>query len=327
MKGRILFALNHTQEYVSGQELCETLGVSRTAVWKVINQLKEDGYEIASVPRKGYKIISRPDVITAEEVASRLDTEWTGKNISYYEMIDSTNSEAGRLAQNGAESGTLVIAEEQECGKGRRGRSWVTPRGSAVAMSLILRPDIMPAHASMLTLVMGMAVTSMVRERCGVDARIKWPNDVVANGKKICGILTEMSSEIDYIRYIVIGAGINTHVEHFPEELKNTAVSLHELTGKTPDRAALIASCLKHFEQYYKVFLQTQDFSGLSETYNGMLAGIGEGVRVLEPSGEYTGISEGINEKGELLVKRENGTLEKVYAGEVSVRGIYGYSC
>lgn len=327
MKDRILFALGRSQEYVSGQELCGMLGVSRTAVWKVINQLKEEGYEIAAVPRKGYKIISRPDVITAEEVASRLDTEWAGKNISYYERIDSTNSEAGRLAQNGAASGTLVLSEEQERGKGRRGRSWVTPRGSAVAMSLILRPDICPSHASMLTLVMGMAVASAIRERCGVEAMIKWPNDVVANGKKICGILTEMSSEIDYIRYIVIGTGINTHVEHFPEELKNTAVSLHELTGKAPDRAALIASCLKYFERYYGIFLETQDFSGLLQAYNGMLAGIGEGVRVLEPSGGYTGISGGINEKGELLVKRENGAVERVYAGEVSVRGIYGYSC
>lgn len=326
MKDRILLALTRTQGYVSGQELCERLGVSRTAVWKVINQLKEDGYEIASVPRKGYRTISRPDVITAEEVASCLETAWAGKEISYHDRIDSTNSEAGRLAQNGAASGMLVLAEEQECGKGRRGRSWMTVHGSAVAMSLIVRPDILPARASMLTLVMGMAVALACRECCGVEAMIKWPNDVVANGKKICGILTEMSSEIDYIRYIVIGAGINTHVENFPQELADTAVSLHELTGKVPDRARLIAACLKHFERYYGVFLQTQDFTGLRETYNGMLAGIKEGVRVLEPSGEYTGISEGINEMGELLVKRENGTVERVYAGEVSVRGIYGYS-
>ncbi|MFR8548706.1 MAG: biotin--[acetyl-CoA-carboxylase] ligase, partial [Lachnospiraceae bacterium] len=210
-------------------------------------------------------------------------------------------------------------------GKGRRGRSWETPAGSAVAMSLILRPDIWPERASMLTLVMGLAVASACRDCYGVQTKIKWPNDIVINGRKLCGILTEMSSEIDYIRYIVIGVGINTKVEHFPKELRETAVSLHEILGRTPQRALLIASCLKWFEKYYAVFLQTQDLSQLREEYNDMLAGLGDPVRVLEPSGEYTGRSEGINEKGELLVRRDDGTLETVYAGEVSVRGIYGY--
>lgn len=325
MKSKILRALSHAEDYVSGQELCEALHVSRTAVWKTINQLKEEGYEIESATRRGYRITGRPDVITAGEVKSRLDTEWIGKEIHFFEVTDSTNNEAGRLAENGAPHGTLVLAEKQEKGKGRRGRQWVTPARSAVSMSLILRPQIAPPCASMLTLVMGLAVAYGCRDCCGVQAKIKWPNDIVVDGKKICGILTEMSSEIDYIRHIVIGAGINTCVENFPPELQKTAVSLHQLTGSRPDRAALIAACMKRFEEFYAVFLQTQDLSGLREPYNALLAGLGNEVRVLEPGSEYSGRSEGINARGELQVRRADGSLTEVYAGEVSVRGVYGY--
>lgn len=325
MKSRILTALGSTDGYVSGQELCRMLHVSRTAVWKVINQLKEDGYEIESVPRRGYRILGRPDVVTADEIRSCMNTQWMGSEIHFFETIDSTNNEARRLAEKGAPHGTLLVAESQESGKGRRGRSWVTPSGSAVAMSFLLRPQLPPQCASMVTLVMGLAVAKACREYCKVDAKIKWPNDVVVDGKKVCGILTEMSSQIDYINYVVIGTGINTNIEQFPSELVQTAVSLHKLMGRRPERAVLIAACMKYFEQYYELFERQQDLSLLMEEYNGLLAGKGGTVRVLEPGNEYSGISEGINERGELLVRRENGTLEAVYAGEVSVRGVYGY--
>ncbi len=325
MKRSVLTALGRADGFVSGQELCEELQVSRTAIWKVINQLKEEGYEIESVPRKGYRILHRPDVVTAEEIESRLQTRWVGHPVRYCAVIDSTNNEAKRLAETGAPSGTLVVAEEQNQGKGRRGRSWMMSAKSAVAMTLLLRPEIAPTHASMLTLVMGIAVARACRNFCGVETKIKWPNDVVADGRKICGILTEMSSEVDYINYLVIGAGINTYVRDFPEELAQKAVSLHELTGSPPDRAGLIVECMRQFELCYEEFLKTQDMSGLQDEYNRLLAGIGGRVRVLEPGGEYDGVSEGVNARGELLVRRDDGTVEAVYAGEVSVRGIYGY--
>lgn len=325
MRRSILEALGRADGFVSGQELCERFQVSRTAVWKVINQLKEEGYEIESVPRKGYRILHRPDKVTAEEVESRLRTQWVGHPVCFRETVDSTNNEARRLAESGAQAGTLVVAEEQTRGKGRRGRSWTMTAGSAVAMTLLLRPEIAPANASMLTLVMGIAVARACRNCCGAKTRIKWPNDIVADGRKICGILTEMSSEIDYINYLVIGAGINTFVQDFPDELAQKAVSLHELTGTRPDRAELIAECMLQFELCYEKFLKTQDMSGLKDEYNALLAGIGSLVRVLEPGGEYDGVSEGINGRGELLVRREDGTVTEVYAGEVSVRGIYGY--
>lgn len=325
MKSQILRVLGQTDGYVSGQELCDTLQVSRTAVWKVMNQLKEDGYEIESVPSRGYRMLARPDQITSEAVGSRLNTAWTGREIHFYETIDSTNNEAKRLAEQGAPEGALILAETQTGGKGRRGRAWLTPAGSAVAMTLLLRPEIPPTCASMVTLVMGLAVAKACQEFCHIEPQIKWPNDVVADGRKICGILTEMSCEIDCINYVVIGTGINTNVECFPEELEQMAVSLHALTGTKPERAALIALCMEKFELYYRQFLKTQDLSLLMEEYNSMLAGRGGTVRVLEPGHEYCGISEGINAEGELQVRKEDGTVESVYAGEVSVRGLYGY--
>ncbi len=325
MKQAILAALQRTEDYVSGQELCGRLGVSRTAVWKVINQLKEDGYEIESVPHRGYRILSSPDCVTAEQVGSMLSTVWAGCRIHYFETTDSTNNEARRLAEHGAPHGTLVLADFQENGKGRRGRTWSTPRGTAVMMSLVIKPELLPDRASMMTLVMGMAVAAAIRELCGIRVSIKWPNDIVADGKKLCGILTEMSCEIDCINYLVIGAGINVNLSEFPGELRQKATSLGLLTGKKVSRAALAALCLKKFEFYYERFMETQDMSLLQKEYNSLLAGKDGAVRVLEPGHEYDGISRGINERGELLVEMEDGTLRCVYAGEISVRGIYGY--
>ncbi len=325
MKSRILKALLRADGYVSGQELCEALQVSRTAVWKVMNQLKEDGYEIESVPRKGYRMIGYPDRISQESIAARLDTKWAASTIRFLESVDSTNNEARRIAEQGAPHGTLVAAESQYQGKGRRGRSWEDQAGTSIAMSLLLRPRIAPAHACAVTLVMGLAAARACRAFCGIDAEIKWPNDVVSDGRKICGILTEMSSEIDYINYLVIGVGINCNITQFPEELRDKAVSLQLLTGHRINRAGLIAACMKEFEACYEKFLETEDLSLLREEYNSLLAGRGDRVRVLEPNHEYSGISRGVNASGELLVEKEDGSITAVYAGEVSVRGIYGY--
>lgn len=260
-----------------------------------------------------------------DEVRRCLTTSWAGQTVCFYRTIDSTNNEIRRLAEKGAPEGTLALAEVQESGRGRRGRSWMTGEGRAVAMSLLLRPQIRPDRASMITLVMGLAVARACQRLYKVNVEIKWPNDIVAEGRKLCGILTEMVSQGDGIAYVVIGAGINTFVEQFPDELADKAVSLHELLGYKPDRAELIACCMEEFEQYYTKFLATENLTGLQEEYNGFLAGRGGMVRVLEPGNEYCGVSEGINGSGELQVRRSDGSLISVYAGEVSVRGIYGY--
>ncbi|HIR26400.1 MAG TPA: biotin--[acetyl-CoA-carboxylase] ligase [Candidatus Choladousia intestinigallinarum] len=325
MKRRILSALYRADDYISGQELCQDLNVSRTAVWKTINQLKEEGYEIQAVSRKGYKILSSPDQITGEEVGARLQTKWLGGEIHYYESIDSTNNEAKRLAEQGAPNGTLILAEKQEKGKGRRGRTWETPGKTSIAMSFLLRPNLSPAQASMVTLVMGLAVAQACRELCGAEAKIKWPNDIVINGRKICGILTEMSAEMECINYLVVGTGINVNQQEFPLEIQDVASSLLSSSGEKTNRAKLAALCLDKFEEYFEAFLRTGDLSELEEEYNRMLAGKDSAVRVLEPGNEHEGISKGINPKGELLVELPDGTTEAVYSGEVSVRGIYGY--
>ena len=324
MRTEILTVLRETDGYVSGQELCERLGVSRTAVWKAINQLKEAGYEIASLQNKGYHLFGVPDVISVEELKSIQKTKWVGKEIFYFPTIDSTNTKAKQLAEEGCPSGTLVVADQQEAGRGRRGRAWESQRGSGIFMTLLLKPEILPDTASMLTLVAALAVSCAIRRLTGRPAGIKWPNDIVMGGKKLCGILTEMSAQIDYINHVVIGIGINVHQESFGEELARTATSLYLQTGERGNRARLIEEILEQFERYYAVFLETQDLSGLVKEYEEHLVNMHQSVRVLDPKEPFDGKAMGITARGELIVDTWE-SRRIVSAGEVSVRGIYGY--
>ena len=325
MKNEILRALRETDSYVSGQELCRKLGVSRTAVWKNIRSLQEDGYEIEAVTNRGYRLAGVPDTIAEEEVASRLQTERMGRQIRYFSRIDSTNQYAKRIAEEGAPDGTLVIADEQTAGKGRSGRTWVTPPAEAIAFTLLLRPELSPDRISMVTLVMGLAVTNAVNSLYGVSAGIKWPNDVVIKGRKLCGILTEMSAEVRQVNYIVIGVGINANLTSFPEEIREIATSLRLELSRDINRAELIARVMAEFERLYAEFEAQGDLGAVMQEYNELCLNAGSKVRVLDPNGEYTGTSRGINSMGELLVETEDGKMQEVYAGEVSVRGIYGY--
>lgn len=325
MKSEIIKLLKEAEGYISGQELCEQFGVSRTAVWKVINQLKEEGYEIEAVRNKGYVLKGMGDILSAEELESSIHTAWAGKNVVFFDRTDSTNIQARRLADQGAPHGTLVVAEHQEGGRGRRGRAWVSPKGSGIWMSILLRPQIESVSASMLTLIAALAVGKGIREATGIETGIKWPNDLVLNRKKICGILTEMSTEMTEIQYVIVGPGINVNTEDFPEEIRKIATSLCMETGKKYRRSPMIGKIMEALEEYYGIFEKTQDMSGLMEEYNRSLVNFGQEVCVLAPSGEFRGISEGINREGALLVKREDGTVEEVISGEVSVRGIYGY--
>ncbi|MCI8597271.1 MAG: biotin--[acetyl-CoA-carboxylase] ligase [Lachnospiraceae bacterium] len=332
MKEKVLYILKEAGDYVSGQELCERLGVSRTAIWKIVGQLKEEGYQIEAVKNRGYHMLFIPDVITEAEIGSRLNTKVMGRSCVCYEETDSTNIRAKKLAEEDKPHGTLVCAEKQTGGKGRRGRAWSSPSGEAIYMSLLLRPQIQPVHASMLTLVMGLAAAEACNEVLGeamgeksLKVQIKWPNDLVLDGKKIAGILTEMSVEMEYIHYVVIGIGINVNTKSFPGELEKTAGSLYQTAGRSFARADLIARCMKCFEKYYEIFCRTENFSVLKKSYGDFLVNTGKMVRVLEPGNEYTGTALGINDSGELLVEREEGQVVAVYAGEVSVRGVYGY--
>lgn len=325
MKEEILRLLRNADGYISGQELCNRFGVSRTAVWKAINQLKEAGYEIEAQQNKGYRLMAAPDLMTEAEIKSLMHTDWVAKEVLYFDTIDSTNTKAQELAEKGYPSGTLVVADKQESGKGRRGRSWVSPSGTGIFMTLMIKPDINPNNASMLTLVAALAVAKAITSVTGEEALIKWPNDIVVNGKKVCGILTEMNAQFDYINHIVVGIGINVHNESFPEEISQMASSLMiEAGGKRFHRAQIIAETMSYFEQYYDTFLKTQDLSALVREYDKLLVNRNKSVRVLDPKEPFDGKAMGITPKGELIVDTWE-SRKLVSSGEVSVRGIYGY--
>lgn len=325
MKTEILKLLQSSTESVSGQEICNRFSVSRTAVWKVINQLKEEGYCIEAVQNKGYRIISAPDILTEAEIASRLKTDWAGSTLSCKEETDSTNTDCKKLAEQGSLHGLLCTANTQIAGRGRRGRTWESPKGTSISMTLLLRPEIKPDQAPQLTLVMALAITRAVSRLCSETCSIKWPNDILLNNKKICGILTEMSAEMDYVHYVVIGCGINVNQDYVPMELEQIATSIKMETGTRYQRSELIAEILQDFEQLYQQFLYSGDLSAFVEEYDNYLVNRGRMVRVLDPKEEFEGEALGISPNGELFVKTAAGETVKVYAGEVSVRGIYGY--
>lgn len=330
MKAEILALLRENTGYVSGQQMCLQFGVTRAAVWKAVNQLKKEGYQIEAVPNRGYHLISEQnadgqDVYGQNELSSLIRTGWAGKPVLFLEEVDSTNTRAKLEAEAGAAHGTVIAADRQTAGRGRRGRTWNSPAGTNLSFSLILKPEFSPNQASMLTLVMAHSVARAVAQMCGVEAGIKWPNDIVVNGKKVCGILTEMSAEPDYIHYVVIGAGINVKEQAFPPELLDKATCLERECGHFVGRGALLARIMELFEEDYALFLKTGDCSGFLDSYNALLVNRGKEVCVMEPKGEYRGTALGIKDSGELLVRTEDGSIQEVYAGEVSVRGIYGY--
>ena len=325
MKAEVLKMLRESDGYVSGQQICERFGVSRTAVWKVIRRLQEEGYQVEAVRNRGYRIVDSPDVMTKEELESLMKTRWAGKNIVYYTETDSTNLRIKQLGDEGAPEGTLAVADHQSAGRGRRGRSWDSPAGSSIYMSVLLRPKIAPDRAPMLTLVMACSVAEGIMDCEDVKVQIKWPNDIIINGKKLVGILTEMSTQIDYINHVTVGVGINVNMTGFPEDLRATATSLRIETGHVVKRAPLIAAVMERLETNYEVFMKTEDMSGLMEKYSSLLVNREKEVMVLGAREQYRAYALGINNTGELIVRREDGTEEAVYAGEVSVRGVYGY--
>jgi len=231
---------------------------------------------------------------------------------------------AKRLAEDGSVHGTLVVADEQTGGRGRRGRAWDSKKGVSIYMSLVLKPEIDPNNASMLTLITAMAVAGGIEKTTGLECKIKWPNDIVVHGKKVCGILTEMSTQMDYINYIVIGIGINVQNESFPEEIGEVATSLWIESGKKQKRAAIIEAVWEEFEKYYDIYLKTEDMQGLVGEYDQKLANMNKQVRVLDPKDPYEGTARGITPKGELIVDTWE-ARKLVSSGEVSVRGLYGY--
>ena len=325
LKNEVLKILLSNNIHVSGQDISESLGVSRTAVWKAVSALKKEGYNIESVNNKGYLLLAKSDILNQVEIEQNINSYKLSNapQIIYLDEVDSTNNYAGLMADK-MNSDFLVVADMQTLGKGRMGRSWSSPAGTGIFMSLCIKPEIAVEKASMITLVTAVSICDAIEELYPINTTIKWPNDIVINSKKISGILTEMSSDMDGIKYIISGIGINVNNKEFPDDIKDMASSILLETGILADRAKLIAAVIYHFYRNMNIFLKTGNMSGLKENYENHLVNIGKDVQILDPKGIYQGIALGIDETGALLVNAE-GKIKRIISGEVSVRGLYGY--
>lgn len=336
MKDKVLQALSETDGFLSGQQLSELLGVSRTAVWKTIGKLKDEGYEIEAVTNRGYRLIRGhdADIVNQIEVEKRLTTRWIGHPVIYEAQTGSTNDDIMRMADEGAPEGTLAVASLQTAGKGRRGRVWVSPDQGNVYMSLLLRPRIPVQEAPMMTLIMALAAYEALQDQHyeeRIRFGIKWPNDLVASVdggpyKKLAGILTEMRLEDAEIKDVTIGIGMNLNMEAVDPALEETATTLCRAVGKKVDRAQIAADCWNHFEKDYEEYLAAGSLLPLIDRYSAASVNLGRLVRVLDPQGEFTGTARAVTSEGELVVSPEDGSEDRrIGTGEVSVRGVMGY--
>ncbi len=326
MKIHVLEALqNSGSDYVSGEQLSETLGVSRTMIWKIISQLRAEGYTIESSSRKGYRLIGKNDLFSQAALSLLLKAEDGINRVEYHETIDSTNLQAKRIALNPEEDRVLIVADQQEAGRGRLGRNWHSEKGTGVWMSLLLRPDIEPEASFRMTLVAAVAVAEAICEVTGLEAGIKWPNDIVVGGKKICGILSEMSAEWQKINYLVLGIGINANQEDFPEDIAQLATSLMKASGEKVNRQELLKACVERLVYYEASLYNEERLNQLLEIYRSKSVTLGKQVRVIGKS-ERIGQALAIDDRGALQVDFGDGVVESVNYGEVSVRGLDYYA-
>ncbi|CEP68974.1 Biotin--acetyl-CoA-carboxylase ligase [Moorella glycerini] len=312
---------HHRGEYISGEELSKKLAITRTAVWKHIQALRQEGYQIDAQTRRGYCLLSIPDCFYPEEVAAGLKTSWLGRNLYYYDEVGSTNQVAKELADGGAPEGTVVIAEAQTGGRGRRGRSWLSPPHKGIWFSVILRPRVTPALASQLTLLAAVAVAAAIRRHTGLPPGIKWPNDLLAGGRKVCGILTEIKAEIDAIEYVVLGTGLNVNMEagDFSPEVRPLATSLFLELGRPVARLPLFQEILYQLEKWYERW-QEEGFDPVRRAWKEASVTLGREVEVNSWREVFRGVAVDIDAEGALLVRGGGGEVRRFNSGEVSLR-------
>ncbi|MDY6911149.1 MAG: biotin--[acetyl-CoA-carboxylase] ligase [Chloroflexota bacterium] len=321
MKTTVLKALRQ-KEPVSGEELGKAIGISRTAVWKYINELRREGYRIDSSPSRGYSLVGTPDSLLPEEIKFGLETRILGQEISYFREVTSTQATAKALAAQGAIEGTLVVAEVQSGGRGRIGRIWTSPPGG-IYLSVILRPDVKPTEAPRLPLLAGVAVAQAIGQITSLNPKLKWPNDIVVNGRKAGGILTEMSAEIDRLNWVIIGIGLNVNTQkaHFSGEVQGIATSLFEEGGECVPRVKLLQHILIEIESLYEEFLAS-GFEFIRQRWKAMSDTIGAQVVVRYAKDQVTGQAVDLDTDGALILRKEDGSLERVIAGDVSLRKV-----
>ena len=323
MRQAILALLKkHQGSYLSGEEISKILGISRTAVWKHMNKLREEGYDIDSITKMGYKLNRIPDTLLPEEISTYLKTKVLGRDIYYFQEIDSTNYYGKALGEKGVSEGALVLAETQQKGRGRLGRSWNSPPKKGLWFSILLRPQISPQEISLLTLLAATAIVQVLKRKYQLKAGIKWPNDLLLDGRKFAGILTEMKAETDQVNYLVLGIGINVNqgAEDFPEELVNIATSLSLEKGSPLHRAKLLAAILEELENMYFRFLQ-EGFNFTLELWKKYNITLGQHVVITNWQSTFKGYAEDIDSKGGLIVVLADGTRKTVYSGDVSSAG------
>ena len=321
MRAAIISLLRqHAGKYFSGEEMSRQLGVSRTAVWKHIQQLKLDGYIIESSSRLGHRLVQESDQLLPASICSRLNTKKLGSEIHYFSETGSTNNEAKIKAIKNCPEGTLVIAEAQSGGRGRLSRGWFAPFAKGIYFSLVLRPPFRPHDAPKCTLMAAVAVNRALRTMTGISCGIKWPNDILCQGRKLVGILTEMSAEMDAINYVVLGIGINVNMAEadFPAELKPIATSVSIEAGRPISRLDLFLEVLNHIESTYMEVLHS-GFGPVLQEWRQNSVTLGQTVDVLEPDRMFTGRAIDIDTEGALLVQTAQG-VERVIAGDVSIR-------
>lgn len=321
MRTKILQLLReHRGQYLSGEEISQRLGVSRTAIWKHMQALKQQGYKIESHSRLGYCLWEAPDRLLPLEIGARLTTKFIGQDIYYYDEVDSTNNTAKKLAAEGCAAGTIVVAESQNTGRGRLSRGWFSPSGKGIWLSVVLRPPFSPQDAPKCTLLTAVAVNEAIRNVAKLNSSIKWPNDILYQGKKLVGILTEMSAEMDSINYIVIGVGVNVNIERadFPPELADIATSLLIETGHKISRMELLIAILERLEHYYLLAIN-EGFAPVFAAWRSMSVTLGQQVDVFGFKRKFTGVALDIDDDGALLVQTAEG-VERVLAGDVSIR-------
>lgn len=312
-----LFELQPGQ-YVSGESISQELGVSRTAIWKQIRKLEAAGYRFEASRRLGYRLISIPDNLSAAELASRMKSNVFGKEVQLFDTVESTQNIARAAAEEGAAEGTLVIAEQQLNGRGRMGRGWVSPRGKGVWMSMVLRPSLPIHFAPQLTLLTAVALCRSLKRITALPIGIKWPNDLLIEGKKISGILLESAAEDERLTFVIAGIGISVNLEEddYPVELLEKATSLRIAGGKKLDRIDVITDFLQEWEQLYFLY-QEQGFSPIVTLWEALSVSLGKPARLITPQGDIVGVPIGLDETGAIRVQLADGSVKPVFSAEM----------
>jgi BirA family transcriptional regulator, biotin operon repressor / biotin---[acetyl-CoA-carboxylase] ligase len=318
---KILSALRESPDGVSGAELAEQLRISRAAIWSRIEELRQVGFDISASPHVGYRIVSEPDALLADDLIARLGkTKIVGRDIQVFEQTTSTNDVIEKLARDGVKEGAVVFAELQTRGRGRLGRKWISPARKGLWFSILLRPDLRPQETTQLTVASATALSRAIESETNLQPEIKWPNDILIRGKKVAGILTELNAELDKVRYVILGIGIdaNQNANEFTAELKKTATSLKIETGETVSRAELAATILRELDEDYSRICAGK-FSAIADEWESNCVTIGKNVAVQTGGRKIRGRAESLDDDGALLLRTEHGHLERITGGDVTL--------